>query len=102
MVVFKDDDDSYRTWLIANPNGFVLNTERLPTARYLKFHCAACPHVKAGSDRNPTSTGYLKACSVDVGPLEDWARSTTGGGMLDPCRTSNRRELDADEPHAGA
>ena len=32
MVTFKNDDASY-PWLIANPDGFVLNSERTPTAR---------------------------------------------------------------------
>jgi hypothetical protein len=46
VVIFKDDDNSYRAWLKANLHGFVVNTERSPSARYLKLHCAECTHIK--------------------------------------------------------
>ena len=91
MEIFKNDDQSYRAWLNANPDGFVLNTERTPAARYLKLHRAVCSHIKTWADRNPTSTGYFKVCSLELSSLENWARSATGGGMLDPCPTCHPR-----------
>ena len=87
MVIFKHDDDAYRAWLIANPDGFVLNTERIPVARYLKLHRAGCAHIKTWADRNPTSTSYIKVCSLELRALEEWARSATEGGTLDLCPT---------------
>ena len=87
MIVFRNDDAAYRAWLSANPEGFVVNTEKVPTARYLKLHRPVCPHIKAWADRNPTSTGYIKACSRDLDELEGWARAATEGGRLDPCPT---------------
>ena len=87
MIVFRNDDAAYRAWLSANPEGFVVNTEKVPTARYLKLHRSVCPHIKAWADRNPTSTTYIKVCSCNLGELEDWALTATGGGRLDPCPT---------------
>jgi hypothetical protein len=87
LPIFRNDDDSYRAWLITNPDGFVLNAERVPAARYLKLHRAGCSHIKAWADRNPTSTGYIKVCSLDLRHLDEWARSATDGGMLDSCPT---------------
>jgi|SRR5271157_1767788 len=106
-MIFKNDDNSYRAWLIANPDGLVLNTERIPAARYLKLHRVGCSHIKAWADRNPTSTGYIKVCSPDLRQLKEWARSATGGGMLDPCPTCHPGEvsvphLQAPEPSAVA
>ncbi|MHB1560362.1 MAG: hypothetical protein ACYC61_23165 [Isosphaeraceae bacterium] len=87
MTLFSNNDAAYRAWLTANPLGFVVNAEKAPTDRYLKLHRAACVHIQDWVDRNPTSTGYIKVCSVDPADLADWALAATGGGKLDPCRT---------------
>jgi hypothetical protein len=42
MEWFIDDDGSYTDWIARNPEGFVLNTYREPTPRYLKLHRATC------------------------------------------------------------
>jgi hypothetical protein len=75
------------------PHGLIVNSERNPSARYLKLHSAACSHIKAWVDRNPTSTTYIKVCSPDLETLEEWARTTTGGGVLDPCPTCRPNEV---------
>jgi hypothetical protein len=105
MTIFRNDDAAYRAWLAANPEGLVVNAEKAPAARYLKLHRAACPHIKAWADRNPTSTTYIKICSLDLGSLEAWARTATGGGVLDPCPTCQPngapvRPFQAPEPWA--
>ena len=87
MTLFSNNAAAYRTWLPANPLGFVVNAEKAPTDRYLKLHRAACVHIQDWADRNPTSTGYIKICSCDRAELADWALAATGGGRLDPCLT---------------
>ncbi len=87
MILFSNNDAAYRTWLTANPLGFVVNAEKTPTDRYLKLHRAACVHIQDYVGRNPTSTGYIKVCSCDRAELADWALAATGGGWLDPCPT---------------
>jgi hypothetical protein len=87
MIVFRNDDAAYRAWLTADPDGFVVNTEKVPTARYLRLHRSTCSYIKAWADRNPTSTTYTKVCSLDLASLEGWAHAATEGGVLDPCPT---------------
>ena len=42
MRRFVDDHDSYLEWLVAHPEGFVINTERSPRAAYVMLHRSSC------------------------------------------------------------
>lgn len=74
--VFEGDEDGYRTWLEQNRNGFVLNTERPPRAKYMPLHTARCDHINtaAGHARTDpfTSRGYMKVCANDPSDLLTW------------------------------
>lgn len=77
--VFEDNENGYQTWLAENPNGFVLNTERPPTPKYMILHTAQCktisetsPHVRS----DPFTSGdYLKVCATNPDDLRPWMKS---------------------------
>jgi hypothetical protein len=84
VVVFDAGDEPYRSWLSANPRGFVLNVARDPKSSYLKLHRPWCGYIAA--PRKPgayTERQYIKICAARREALEDWARRTAGG-RLDP------------------
>jgi hypothetical protein len=85
VAEFVDKDAEYLNWIESHPEGFVVNTTRFPTANYLKLHRASCRTISGEPSRGIQWTiDYRKACSSDVGPLENWARRKTGG-ELQPC-----------------
>jgi len=81
---FVDDEAGYLGWLQANPNGFVVNSERVPRPAYLVLHRVLCPHINSPNKSNWTTTGYIKTCSLDIDALSRWAREAVGGD-LKPC-----------------
>ncbi len=42
LTHFFNDDDSYLCWLAHNPDGFVVNSNRVPVGSYLVLHRASC------------------------------------------------------------
>jgi hypothetical protein len=83
MTVFKDDNAGYLAWLAANPQGFVVNSDREPKASYLVLHRATCEAISSPQDRN-WSGPYIKTCSTDLPELENWAK-TLGGQLSHGC-----------------
>ena len=41
LTHFFNDDDSYLCWLAHNPDGFVVNSNRVPVGSYLVLHRAS-------------------------------------------------------------
>ena len=77
MVIFQPrNDDAFIAWLDANPNGYVINTERSGRG-YVMLHRATCNFIR----KWPPFIGpsYVKYCSTSVDQLEDWAVQRTGG-----------------------
>jgi hypothetical protein len=85
VVMFKDDDDGFFAWQVANPEGQFINTERKPNPNYLVLHNSGCPHFK-GADSLQWTKDYVKVASADRHALERWARDTIGGEIT-LCRT---------------
>ena len=42
LTHFVNDDDGYLRWLAQNPDGFVVNSNRVPVSSYLILHRASC------------------------------------------------------------
>jgi len=83
MVLFTDEDAGYERWLTDHPDGFVINTERNPTRRYLRLHRAACRMISGTPTNGRAWTiNYTTACG-DEAELQRWARSL--GGEASPC-----------------
>ena len=71
IAIFQPPDDpTYRAWLGANPNGYVINAE--PGGRgYVLLHLATCVHMR----NRPPFIGptYIKICSDSAAELDVWA-----------------------------
>lgn len=79
FIVFKDDDDGFRTWMNDHPNGYFINTTRTPSRDYLMLHRVGCLHVGEADDDVQWTADYIKICSLGKLELEAWARTTVGG-----------------------
>jgi hypothetical protein len=76
MAIFQPPDDpSYLAWLDANPNGYVINTER-GGRQYVMLHRATCSYMR----RFPPFVGpsYIKICSTSLDQIEKWALQRSG------------------------
>jgi len=90
-VSFVDDDAGFLAWMAEHRSGYVLNSHRTPSARYLKLHRAACSSIAPGAeastgagDRSWTVT-YRKVCATDLRALVDWG-SAQVGVTPEPCK----------------
>jgi hypothetical protein len=77
-VSFLDNDAGYLAWVAAHPAGYVVNTERTPSARYLVLHRATCHTMKPRdvSDYRTWTTAYRKACAMSAHDLSNGHRPT--------------------------
>ncbi len=83
---FVKDDNGYIRWLAQNPDGFVVNSNRVPVSSYLILHRASCKWINTSARTNWTTTGYIKTCSNDLTALMEWAKREVGGS-LKPCKS---------------
>ena len=83
---FVNDDNGYLRWLALNPDGFVVNSNRVLVNSYLILHRASCKWINTPDRTNWTTTGYIKTCSNDLTVLSEWAEHEVGGS-LKPCKT---------------
>lgn len=88
MPKFENDDIGYLQWLNKNPNGFVVNSYKKPSASYLMLHRATCPSI-TGKPANGKwwTKNYSKICSNNIKELENWAREKfKSKGNFKPCQ----------------
>lgn len=78
---FIDDDEAYLKWLVDNPEGYVVNSARFPTAAYLVLHRTKCGTMSSSKRSNWTTTDLIKTCSRDLEALQQWAKTITGGTL---------------------
>jgi hypothetical protein len=86
LTQFVNDDDGYLRWLAQNPDGFVVNSNRVPVSSYLILHRASCKWINTSTQTNWTTTGYIKTCSYDLTALTEWTAPEVGGS-LKPCKS---------------
>ena len=89
MYEFMDDDAGFMKWIDANPDGYVLNTTRSPSASYLLVHRAGCGHLRRRDARQVDKTrDYIKICAADLASLQRWAdRHFSGHPSFRRCGT---------------
>lgn len=76
---FLKDDPGYLAWLVANPDGYVLNTWAHAAAGYLVLHHASCRTINRELSKGRSWTRqYGKACAGSSEELVAWALSRTG------------------------
>lgn len=83
---FIDDDNNYLRWLMQNPSGFVVNSNKTPSPKYLILHTARCNTIytliKKGGDWKANWTkDYRKSCSSNKAVLEEWAKEKIKGKL---------------------
>jgi hypothetical protein len=78
---FEDDEPGYRSWIGANPNGYLINILRSLNANTARLHRATCWTI---DPRRPGAwTGeYMKICSPTLDELDEWATNRTGGPIV--------------------
>lgn len=81
-IEFYDDDDGYRAWLSANPEGWFMNNYRVhdgpvPAHKQDMENALTILHVteKAHVLKRSSTTRYRKLCSAEKEPLEDFKRT---------------------------
>ena len=79
--------------LAQNPDGFVVNSNRVPVSSYFILHRASCKWINIPDRTNWTTTGYIKTCSNDLTVLSEWAEHEVGGS-LKPCKSCKLRNED--------
>lgn len=94
-IFYRDQEAAYRTWLAKHPDGWVLNTNRRPSNRYLILHRTSCHTISQYRQHEGTEafTGgrYAKACATHPGALLAWIKERgfdTFTGFCSACKTS--------------
>jgi hypothetical protein len=78
MIQFVDDDSGYLSWIARNPSGWVVNSNRNPTAGYIVLHRASCSFVSGEPTRGRCWTKeYSKTCGTQP-ELRQWAQGRLG------------------------
>jgi len=79
---FYNDDEGYRSWLSANPNGWVMNNYRvhdgpIPAHKQDMENALTILHVTEKSHvlRRSSTNRYRKLCCAERKPLEDFKQT---------------------------
>jgi hypothetical protein len=76
---FRDDDDGFRAWLAAHPDGYLINIARSLNATEARVHRAGCWTISGQNARGGGWTGlYVKVCAEHLAELEQWAIDHVG------------------------
>jgi hypothetical protein len=87
VVIFRDDDASYESWLRSHPEGWVVNARSRPAASYVQLHRARCGSISQLQHGHTTWTtgGYIKVCAASAHELESWCQASVGAGPARGC-----------------
>jgi hypothetical protein len=76
MREFSNDDKGYIRWVTDNPDGFVLNINRIPRSSYTVLHHATCNFISKDRDDGAYTGGdYRKVVSRNLDELRAFTRS---------------------------
>jgi hypothetical protein len=81
LIIYLDEENAYRSWVLHHRDGFVLDWLRKPTKRLPVLHRTACADVRTSKSKKTThwTTGrHLKACSLSLDELVTWATLESG------------------------
>ena len=78
VIEFIEDEERYLQWVINNLSGYVINTTRSMSPKYMVLHKADCYSIrepaKSAKPGGFTERNYIKICSVDIESLRKWVR----------------------------
>jgi hypothetical protein len=90
LETFDRSDSAYFDWVRRNPDGYVVNTERRISPKYMQLHRATCGSITrysgGASPGGFTERDYIKVCAMSVDELSRGAR-TYGGTLSAQCLT---------------
>lgn len=77
MHIFSNEDRSYLSWITHHRHGFVLDMLKRPTRKHPVIHRATCDDIRTSKTKKThwTTGRHLKACSLDIEELGDWANT---------------------------
>jgi hypothetical protein len=76
---FRDDDGGHRAWLVAHPDGYVINIARSHNASTARLHHAGCWTINGQSTHGgPWTVPYVKVCATKLAELDRWAINHVG------------------------
>lgn len=85
-----EDDAAFFKWLSDHPHGYVLNTNPMPSSKYMVLHTSQCGLWRSKrADQESFTKTYSKLVSDDLQSLRKWARAggyTNGTFGLEACR----------------
>jgi hypothetical protein len=71
-----NSDDEYQRWRESHPHGFVINTTRPATRRYMVLHRASCTYISEPKhEKGPggfTERNVQKVGAEDIESLREW------------------------------
>jgi serine/threonine protein kinase len=76
-IEFIGNDKAYLRWLDENQGGYVVNTSRSISPKYMVLHKATCGMIKSTNGIPPggfTERNYIKICSKTVEGLQSWVK----------------------------
>jgi DNA-binding MarR family transcriptional regulator len=81
VIIYRNEDRAYLSWISRQRRGFVLDALRQPTRKRPVMHRANCVAVNRTSSRAThwTTGRHLKACSLSPEELISWAKEEYGG-----------------------
>lgn len=101
VTEFRDDDAGYLAWLVAHPQGYVINIARSYNPTDAHLHRADCPTI-GGSPGGARTGPYVKECATHLADLKQWANESVGQSIR-PCRRCQPESAAFHEdPHPGS
>ena len=71
VMEFRDDDEGYLAWLVAHPDGYVINILRGLNPATARVHSAGCRTITGTPPRGGPWTGpYIKVCANELNELD--------------------------------
>jgi hypothetical protein len=98
MIIFLDEDGAYLSWVKRHGAGFVLDGTRQHGRHKGLLHRSTCADIRTGKHKHWTTGKRLKACSMDLGELAQWARESLGKDAAE-CAACHPNESVAAETH---
>jgi hypothetical protein len=83
MIIYLNEDRAFLAWLRQHRGGFVLDAQRNSQRSHRTLHRATCETIRRGTRRHWTTSQRLKACSLDLAQLVQWASET--GSPAESC-----------------
>lgn len=80
--IFKNDEVGYLEWIENNPNGYVINTFKNISSKYLVLHRASCHTIKPNKSTKMgafTERNYIKICADTERNLLKWIQQSDSG-----------------------